>query len=557
MVFLSLLLSGLPAQNTSSTSPSNTASTEGRKLGRVEGTVVNAITNAPLARAMVMLQPMSRSGGSSGPMILADGFGQMVPQDTPMSGATGADGKFVIENVPEGKYAPLAARATFLKGYYAGPGVRGSIEIAAGASVKDITIKLTPQSVISGRVVDADGEPIQNVMIAAARYNYTNGQRNLMPFGTAQSNDLGEYRISSLQPGKYFLAAVPGLRSTTAGPSGSREAIPLTYYPNAFEITGATQVMVDPGGDVHGMDFRLTRQPAVIVSGKVAGLPEGAMPSANLVPDQSLGMLGRMVPHLIPVRNGTFAIPGVLPGSYELQIDMRTSKSPIPLYGRLHVEVGKEDVKGLNIAVEPGAVVTGSLRVEGGELRIPVSAIQIMLRRPDGVIVQPATPEKDLTFQISSVPPGKYSPQLFTPEGFYIKSIKVDDRQSEEVDAIPQAHIKVDIVLAAGGGVVTGTVEGPDGKPAAGAFVTTHWADGATSRPDREKIAISDAKGAFKLQNLPPGTYRVFAWDDGRTGEWRSAELRKEFEGKSATVKLTETGNESVTLKVIPVPQTN
>ena len=37
------------------------------------------------------------------------------------------------------------------------------------------------------------------------RYSYAMGKKQLMPMGGAITNDLGEYRISGLGPGRYYI----------------------------------------------------------------------------------------------------------------------------------------------------------------------------------------------------------------------------------------------------------------------------------------------------------------------------------------------------------------
>src|SRR5437762_2424721 len=54
---------------------------------------------------------------------------------------------------------------------------------AAGVEKKDLEIKMTPQGVIIGRVIDQDGDPIANAQIAVARYGYDGGRRALIPAG--------------------------------------------------------------------------------------------------------------------------------------------------------------------------------------------------------------------------------------------------------------------------------------------------------------------------------------------------------------------------------------
>ena len=60
---------------------------------------------------------------------------------------------------------------------------------------------------ISGRVTDAGGEPIAHAFVMALQPWYQKGQRRLAFVQAVQTNDLGEYRLFWLPPGRYFIAA--------------------------------------------------------------------------------------------------------------------------------------------------------------------------------------------------------------------------------------------------------------------------------------------------------------------------------------------------------------
>src|SRR6185503_10881105 len=82
-----------------------------------------------------------------------------------------------------------------------------------------IQLKLTPQSVIIGRVYDQDGDPVENAQVQVMRYTYPRSGRQLSTVGTGTTNDLGEYRVAGLAPGRYYVSATGrgGLAGRLAG----------------------------------------------------------------------------------------------------------------------------------------------------------------------------------------------------------------------------------------------------------------------------------------------------------------------------------------------------
>ena len=55
------------------------------------------------------------------------------------------------------------------------------LSLSPGKHARDIVFRLTPNGVITGRVLDEDGEPVQGVSISAMRFHTMRGKRQLMP----------------------------------------------------------------------------------------------------------------------------------------------------------------------------------------------------------------------------------------------------------------------------------------------------------------------------------------------------------------------------------------
>lgn len=214
----------------------------------VSGTVVNAATGEPLRKAKVWLLP-SRSN--------------LAPYTT----STDEAGQFLLEDLDPGQYAVRADRAGFVL-----PALTKApltVTLAAGHKVTDLVIKLMPQGVITGQVLDEDGEPVPNTAVQCLRVAYSDGKRRLMPSSVNVTNDIGEYRLPNLPPGKYYVNA--GARSMTMSSAGTRERVrgkaqkksdeiyAQTFYPNTIRLEGAASVDIHPGTVARGIDVRLAR----------------------------------------------------------------------------------------------------------------------------------------------------------------------------------------------------------------------------------------------------------------------------------------------------------
>src|SRR5262245_33603673 len=107
------------------------------------------------------------------------------------------DGKFVLKNIPEGRYRLVATRAggTLTPAEYGQrePKGRGTtFELTRGQSLAGIRLTMVPTGSISGRVWDADQDPVPNARVMALEAVYENGRRKLNTVQAVRTNDLGE-----------------------------------------------------------------------------------------------------------------------------------------------------------------------------------------------------------------------------------------------------------------------------------------------------------------------------------------------------------------------------
>jgi len=156
--------------------------------GSIAGKVLDSAGN-PVKRAVVGLETESRGARTGRAM-------------------TGDDGSYVIRELPKGKYWIVAEKAGFLRGAYRGRTAGGygdPVEVGEGAAKTGIDITLAKQGVIAGRVLDDAGEPVERVMVQAIPVKRTAGGRG--PGNVATTNDLGEFRLTRVAPGRYYVSS--------------------------------------------------------------------------------------------------------------------------------------------------------------------------------------------------------------------------------------------------------------------------------------------------------------------------------------------------------------
>jgi hypothetical protein len=128
------------------------------------------------------------------------------------STTTNEQGKFSFVGLPAGRFNLNVTKPGYVTISYGAkrPGRQGTpIQLADGQTIDNANINLPKGSVITGVVVDENGEPSPNTTVRTFRYVLQNGQKTLQQAGQNQTDDRGIYRVFQLQPGDYMVSAVP------------------------------------------------------------------------------------------------------------------------------------------------------------------------------------------------------------------------------------------------------------------------------------------------------------------------------------------------------------
>src|ERR1700736_2123570 len=156
----------------------------------VSGIVMKMADSAPLRKAHVVLSSVED------------------PNRT-VSAITSADGHFAMKDIEPGSYRLSVTRLGFVTGGYGQrkPEAPGAVlTLHAGQDLKDLQFRLISAGVISGKIYDDDGEPLPGVMVNASRQVYSQGKRTGETTTSVSTNDLGEYRLYGLSPGRYSVS---------------------------------------------------------------------------------------------------------------------------------------------------------------------------------------------------------------------------------------------------------------------------------------------------------------------------------------------------------------
>ena len=225
---------------------------------------------------------------------------------------TDAEGRFRIEGLKAGNYEITTDHPGYVQ---SGSPKQSRLILRQGEVPADLVLHMQPAAVITGKIVDEDGDPISNVSVSAQRAAASRSFRR-QDSGFGSTNDLGEFRIPDLRAGHYTLMATPpeGLRvphPADKNVSHDNVIYTTTYYPGTLDKQDAGAVEVHPGDEVP-ITFGLLSSAAYRLSGTIVGLPKDA-PLVQVI--LSSKEQGRVQDQQLR-EGGKFEFQNVLPGSY-------------------------------------------------------------------------------------------------------------------------------------------------------------------------------------------------------------------------------------------------
>jgi hypothetical protein len=513
------------------------------KPASVEGEVRNSVSGMPVERAHVSLRRYNNGA--------YDKYGAL----------TTAEGKFSITGIPAGgNYQVALDRVEYVAPLEV---MRNVLTLKPDEKKDNFKLKLVPVGTISGRVLDADGQPVDALAVQAEQGGRV--QRSGM------TDDRGQYRIGGLSPGKYRVRAIP--QTLPVPPEirtdGTTEVnYTATWHPGAVEEKGGTRVIVGPASDVTGIDIRLVRAPIIRLAGKVSGLPEGAKNAHVLVMGANGGQGGNGA-QVKP--DGSFEIWRPNPGKYNVRA-MYSSSGEAMGSGAVEVEVGDSDIDNIVLTLMAPEEIRGQLEFddEGAKQAPQVRRVgvsqgaaqssqappprpqrRIMLRELNGMgQFKQADVSEDGAFTIPKVTPGKYTVSM---QGYlaYVKSVRMGETASEgPVLNLNQGSggAAVKVTLSSAFGTIGGTVQDDKG-PAAGARVVL-W---DTASLGITMNAASGADGTYTIKSVAPGTYKLLVVDESETHTITSEPGADDFDERAETVEVRPKETVTRDLKVRPM----
>jgi protocatechuate 3,4-dioxygenase beta subunit len=479
---------------------------------------------------------------------------------TPVTIRSDADGKFRFNGIVAGHYSLTVVRHGYVTQEYGqrtsdGPGA--TLTLTPGQNMKDLLFRLVPSATIAGHIQDEDGEPIAWARVTALRYIYKKGKRTFVNETIIATNDLGEYRLFGLRPGRYFISAFyhPGASHYEEWDGEDvadslKENYVLTYYPGTYDSSKAQAITIKSGEEIPSVDFAMRPTAVYRVKGRVINnIPDTKKKNTDsiMVFLQPRGGVTQMNSMTFDANNsvkkdGTFSLAPVPPGSYAVTAQYYDGDK---MHGvSTNLEVNNADVESIQLVISKGSAVPGRVHWEGRPSLSGDDDLFVMGRtenlsefgnafarvEPDGSFLWTEIP--DGTARVTVAGLGKDA---------YLKAVDYDGLNvlDQGFTPHPGSNAAIEVTLSSLSAHLQGAVVDADGLPAVGVWVVL-VPDAHRDRHDLYKPVHTDQHGQFKVDGITPGDYLLLSWDEVEDGAWEDPDFLKPFEQKAEKVSVQE-----------------
>ncbi len=500
--------------------------------GTISGTVVDASNGEPVRKAVVTL----------------------TWQGTPRAWATSrtdSSGQFKFEGLPPGKYDLRATKAEVGTAIYGASSVRELGELLSledGEIRQGVKLRFLHSASISGRVVDSHGDPATYIAVTLLKPGRDLGERTLVRYRAANSNDRGEYRLDDVVPGQYYLHADPSL-----GFASADHFVPQ-FLGGARDSKDARILTIRGGENIEGIDFHMTSEPDIHIHGRVTGVPEKLQRAPGIeimispADEYVENLWGLPVIAKAPGYAFSYDMP---PRRYHLEASVELEAKKWSASQFVDPTQTSNEVI---LALSPPLDLKGKLRIEGAG-GPPPSSLSIRLTHRGFNCCVSAQVASDGTFTLQQVPAGYWTMNV-NPllDGAFLRVAQFGDQDIRfaRMDVKSGSEDGIKIVISMNSAQIHGEVDAGGGNSKrAGILLAPAGQYSTVTRFFYD--AVADDSGKFELKGIAPGKYKIFALEKLTAAEFKTPEAAAQLDPLGEEIELAEGARLELHPKLIPV----
>jgi hypothetical protein len=518
--------------------------------GILAGRVLDTVSKAPLSRARVVI-----SAGCETPSTSAAPCKKVLEHNRVI--VTDEMGRYRADKLPAGTTFVVTANKTGYAPQAFGelpPGLAPRlITLKAREVVENLNVELSPEVVLAGIVQDEDGKPFAGAFVEALRATYLDGRRELMTAAETTTDDRGQFRLSQMSPGQYYVSATDPAFADVGDAQGQL-FWPATYYPNASTVDEALRITLDPNVVQEGIVIKLRLTRPIRVGGKLkpTGMEEltaGAIEMGPRISDSYASLSN----HRVDIKpDGSYEFNNVSPGRYAIRARGEAPALPQSLFGSFTFEAAGADMPNIDINMSPGAILAGIVEWNGRS-RVPGAAEKsnVVVRSPmrDGSMSGDAVTgnlQPDDTFRLRGIQQGLHYLRVEgLPHPWSLDRVEID---GADVTDIPvdfrygQLKENIRILLTDANTIVTGVIAISPKDVLHGYAVVVFSVNPTLWHPRSRHVQLtrpSNPRGNYFISGLPAGEYYLVATRDIDEGDIGNAQVLQKLADEASARRIS------------------
>jgi hypothetical protein len=531
---------------------------------RIEGVVIDGATERPIPAVTIQIEGLKMS--------------------------TDAEGHFGFDDVTPGPHTLLADKNGYLRATYEGRKTGSSgimLNLASGQSMQSLTLRMFRGGSATGRIYGNDGSPLPGMAVIPYRAVYDDngdmvlkrlpganspaspresqwsspvGQAPLVsgnPVAAGVTNNMGEYRVTNLEPGRYSFYVTPVFPMAAELPE---------YYPGTMSPADASIVEIESGKETPLRNMTMAVDTPANLRVQVIDQTGQAGTSAFVQVFRKGGAdVLYQWPNLGRTSNascerdqaactdlGSFSV-----GAYEIEAVVYIRRNSFVASNRVPLQMTGKDVR-LDLPVGAGTAISGDATraptLDTNAVHEPVNGLTLTLNSSTTIpnVAFPISSGEDGTFKIGSLPSGLFRVTGVSgvPAGFCLDELRQDDRNVlRDGLLVSGTNVSLRATLHESRSSIRGKVTDTSGKSVGGGIVVLMPDD--RSRSELYSTAVTDQNGLFDMSCLQQGKYHLYSWVELDGAAYRNSEFMRKYDGQEQSVDVPAIGTLTVDARIL------
>lgn len=461
------------------------------------------------------------------------------------------DGSFSTEFVVSGFYTVNVNHPDFADAEFISTKLKRRRSKIATRCETEFLLELDPPSSLSGSVVDEKGHAVPNAQVELFADSIRDGQKNVVGMGQGRTDQRGNYAITRLASGTYFISVTPPPAASTPTVRGLHDAYATTYYPQATTRSAAGAVWIPAGLSLNNINVTLRKQPTMDLTGHITNR---AAKGSVMLFDYRDGRLreGRVD------KEGRFSYPDLPLGAYKLEAVGEIGDDV--LERTLEITVGATSPTHLTFDLAHEVDLSARIVTLGDGKDLDLSKVKITLlpvsTNTTGFVngrIPNAFASVKGEAKLRGFAERSYRVSVTgLPKPWFLRDVRtgLSDSQVFEFKAADAMTGGIEIVLSDRGAVIHGVVEDSHRSPVVGAIVVAIPQSGdLKSKFHLHKFIHTGMHGEYLIDGLAPGEYEVVAYQAVEPGYWMIPASTPPSIGKRRILKLGERQSENIAFR--------